>query len=246
MKTLRIYSFVLLMALWAPIAVVVGRGASWSAMKALFAYSEILEALGSSALLALCSGIISALAGLATAFAAPEFNARVRASLKMGLVLPLVLPEIAFGLAFLVWFVFLRMPLGWTTLIAAHVAFTFPFATLVISSNVEKYQPQFAEAAQDLGANWWNVLRHAVVPQILPGLVGAFVLSFSLSFDDFLISFFVKGIDQITMPVKIYSMARLQVGDELYALCTLLFLTSAIGVIATQLWMKRWRNLRQF
>ncbi len=237
MKGLKVYSWCILVFLWAPLFMVLKKGLSLSSFERLLGNSEIIDALSNSALLGIGSALLSTAVATMTVFAARDLGKTARLAITIGMVLPLVLPEIAFGLSFLVWFQYLGLNLGWPTLLMAHVAFTLPFALLVMQASMTQFRPEPIDAARDLGARPLSVFRHGALPQIVPSLLTSFVLSFSLSFDDFLVTFFVKGIDQVTMPIKIYSMIRLKAGTEVYSLSVLLFVISVACVLITQLWV---------
>ncbi len=239
MKALRIYSWLVLGFLWAPLLIVISKGLSPEAITRLFHRTEIFDALGRSVLLGIGTGIFSTLVATMAVFAVAHLSKLLRATVTVGMVLPLVLPEIAFGISFLVWFQFLNFSLGWTTLLLSHMAFSLPFGLLVMRASMAQFRREPIDAARDLSANFFNVLRHGVLPQILPSLLTSFVLTFSLSFDDFLVTFFVKGIDQVTMPIQIYSMIRLKAGVEIYSLSVLLFFISVACVLMTQLWLNK-------
>ncbi|MGZ3672425.1 MAG: ABC transporter permease, partial [Bdellovibrionota bacterium] len=128
---------------------------------------------------------------------------------------------------------------GWGTLLLSHFAFTYCFVVLVLKTSVARLDHSLSDAARDLGAGSVQVFRHAVLPQLLPGIVAGAMMAFSLSLDDFLITFFVKGIDQITLPIKVYSMMHLRIGPEIYALSVVLFAISLVSVLLTQLWYVR-------
>ena len=170
---------------------------------------------------------------------------RLRRWMLGSLLLPLVLPEIAFGLAYLVCYRTAGIPLGWTTLLLSHFAFTFCYVVLVLKNGVARLDPSLADAARDLGAGPFTVFRHAILPQLVPSLVAGAMMAFSLSLDDFLISFFVKGVDQLTLPVKVFSMMRLGIGPEIYALSVVLFGFSFLSVIITQVWLYRSQKSRR-
>jgi spermidine/putrescine transport system permease protein len=229
----------MLALLWLPLLAVLWKGASPEAFSRLFANREILLSFRNSLILAGSTAFLTTAFGLATAFGLPLFSPRVRVWIASSLILPLVLPEIAFGISYLVWYQFLHFGLGWTTLILSHFAFTFCYSVLVLRTSVEQIDSHLADAAKDLGAHALLVFRHAVLPQILPGLLASLLLTFSLSLDDFLITFFVKGIDQITLPIKIFSMLRLRFGSEIYALSVVLFGISFLGVVISQVWLRR-------
>lgn len=239
MKWLRLYTWVVLAFLWAPLLVVLAKGCSTEAFAKLLRNTEIFYAFRNSLLLALCTAALTLAAGLATAFALPHLPARARRWVTGSLLLPLVLPEIAFGIAYLAWFRAVGLPLGWISLALSHFAFTFCYVVLVLRTGVSRLDGSLSDAARDLGASPWAVFRHGVLPPLVPSLVAGAMMAFSLSLDDFLVSFFVKGIDQLTMPVKLFSMLRLGVGEEIYALAVVLFVLSIASVIITQLWLNR-------
>lgn len=239
MKILRAYTLGLLAFLWMPLAVLLWKGLSLEAFSRLLNSSDVLSSFRNSLLLAAATALLTTGLGLVTAFALPRLSARLRAWMVGSLLLPLVLPEIAFGIAYLVWFRLLGIPLGWTTLLAAHFAFCFCYVVLVLKSSVAQLDDSLADAARDLGASPVMVFRHAILPQLWPGLIAGAMMAFSLSLDDFLITFFVKGIDQLTLPIKLYSMMRLRLGVEVYALSVVLFGISVLSVVVTQLWFIR-------
>jgi spermidine/putrescine transport system permease protein len=245
MRILRAYSWALLLFLWSPLLIVLWKGLNVTAFQRLLESSDLLMSFRSSLLLAIGTALISAVLGLTTAFALPLLSPRLRTWVVGSLLLPLVLPEIAFGLAYLVWYRSLGIPLGWTTLLVSHFAFCFCYVVLVLKSNVEQLDASLADAAKDLGANGFMVFRHAFFPQLLPGIIAGTMMAFSLSLDDFLITFFVKGIDQLTLPIKIFSMMRLRFGTEVYALSVVLFGISVISVVITQLWFIRSQKSRR-
>lgn len=236
MKVLRIFSWLLLLFLWSPLFFLLLKGLRADAFTRLLANDDLLLVFSRSLLLAASACIISTILATLTAFAIPSLGRLGKAVVEFGIILPMVLPEIAFGISYLVWFTKVGVPLGWTTLILAHVAFTFSYAVMVMKTSVEKIEWNFLDAAKDLGAGKIASFRHAILPQLIPGLVASSVMAFSLSLDDFLISFFVKGIDQVTLPIKVYSMMRHNVGAEIYALSIVLFCISVISVLMSQVW----------
>lgn len=244
MKMLLAFCLLVLAFLWLPLIGLVSHGWQVSAFLQLLNNAEVIGALVQSIALGLATAMISTFVATLTAFAVPSLGRWGKAMVVIGTALPMVLPEIAFGLAYLVWFTELGILLGWPTLVASHVAFTLCYAILVMKTSVEKIDWQYWEAAQDLGASRVASLRHGVLPQLWPGLLASATLSFALSLDDFLITYFVKGIDQTTLPIKVYSMMRLKVGEEIYALSIVLFLISSFAVVVAQIWYLRSQNSR--
>ncbi len=245
MKWLRAYVWLLLAFLWAPLLMVLIKGGKLEAFERLLKNTEVLLAFRNSLLLAASTALVTTTLALTTAFALPKLSPRWRRWITSSFLLPLVLPEIAFGIAYLVWYQQLGLAPGWNTLLLSHFAFTFCFVVLVLKTSVAKIDPSLADSARDLGAGPLQVFRHALLPQIMPGIVAGAMMAFSLSLDDFLITFFVKGIDQLTLPVKVYSMMHLRIGPEIYALSVVLFGISLVSVIITQLWYVRSSNSRR-
>jgi spermidine/putrescine transport system permease protein len=244
MRWLRGYFWLLLVFLWAPLLVVLVKGCSLPAFALLLENSEVMVSFRNSLFLALATAVLSTALGLVTAFALPAFPLKTRAWITGSLLLPLVLPEIAFGIAYLVWYQELGFALGWATVLLSHFAFTYCFVVLVLKNSVAQLDHSLGDAARDLGAGPIGVFRHAVIPQLIPGIVAGAMMAFSLSLDDFLITFFVKGIDQLTLPIKIYSMMHLRIGPEIYALSVVLFAISLMSVLFTQLWYVRSKKSR--
>ena len=145
----------------------------------------------------------------------------------------LVLPEIVFALALLSWFFLLSIPLGLTTVILAHVTFSISYVILTVGSRLAGFDPSLDDAARDLGASEVQILWKVTLPLLGPSMVASFLLSFLLSFDDFLITFFVNGVGSDTLPVKLYSYMKMGITPKLNALATLMwFLTAVILLVS--------------
>ncbi len=228
--------------LWLPLVLTLRKGLSLEGVDRLLANHDLLSSLQQSLLLAGASAVIATAMGTLTALALPRLSKAWRGRFETLLLVPLLLPEIALGLALLVWFVKIGANFGWGTLIAGHVGFSFTYATLVMKANIESLDRSLIDAARDLGAPNRAVFRHALLPQLLPGLIASFATAFALSLDDFLISFFIKGMDQVTLPIKIFSMLRLSVGVEIYTLSLFLCGISILGVLVSQLCFKKNRS----
>jgi len=236
MKMLKTYSFLVAFFLWSPLFILLYKGMNARAFSLLLENDALLGIFMRSILLAITTCIISTSLATITAFALRTQSSLGQKCVEMGTLLPMVLPEIAFGISFLVWFTKIDLPLGWTSLLLAHIAFTFSYSIIVMKNSVERIEWRIVDAAKDLGASRFAIFRHALFPQLLPGIVASSVMAFSLSLDDFLISFFVKGIDEVTLPIKIYSMMRHKIGPEIYALSVVLFCISVFSVLISQVW----------
>lgn len=225
--------------LWAPLLLMLQKGLSILAFERLLASPDILLSFRNSVILALLSSTLAVIAGSITAAALPRIPALSRRLMGSGLIFPMLLPEISFALALMIWCIKLGIPLGWTSMTLGHFAYLFPFATLIMKGHFETLDNSLLDAVRDLGGKTWTLLRHGILPQIFPGLMAAFSTCFLLSLDDFFISFFVKGVDQMTLPIKIYSMLKMTVGPEIYALSLLLFCLSLVAVLLSQLWWQQ-------
>ncbi|MEX2248368.1 MAG: ABC transporter permease, partial [Parvibaculum sp.] len=156
--------------------------------------------------------------------------------------------EICMGVAMMVFFARIGWPSGmaWplnlSAITIAHIAFSFPFAAIVIRARLESFNRELAESARDLGANEYQVFRDIVVPHMKPGLIAGALLAFTLSLDDFVITFFTSGPDTITFPVKIYSMVRFSVTPEVNAASTVLIVLTLV-VTAFALRMQNRNNM---
>jgi spermidine/putrescine transport system permease protein len=151
------------------------------------------------------------------------------------LALPIVVPEICMGVAMLVFFakvmpwpVGLPWPLNLGAITIAHVSFSFPFVAVVVRARMASFNREMEEAARDLGAGEWRTIKDVILPHMAPSLVAGALLAFTLSLDDFVITFFTAGPDTVTFPVKVYSMVRFSVTPEVNAASTILIVLTVI------------------
>ena len=192
---------------------------------------SLIEAFANSLTIAALSTAVSVVLGAMAAVALWRFRFPGRAALEGAMALPIVVPEICMGVAMLVFFArVLPWPtgLGWPlnlgAITLAHIAFSFPFVAVVVRARLASFDHQQEEAARDLGAGDWAVLRDVMIPHMAPGLIAGALLAFTLSLDDFVITFFTSGPDTVTFPVKVYSMVRFSVTPEVNAASTVLIL----------------------
>lgn len=143
-------------------------------------------------------------------------------------------PEIVMGISLLMLFVFISLPLGFTTLLIAHISFCLPFVIVTVMARLNGFDKNIIEASKDLGASEFITFKNIILPNIFPSVVAGFLLSLTLSFDDVVISFFVTGPDYEILPLKIYSMVRLGVKPEINALCTIMFIFTLLMIIFAQ------------
>lgn len=235
MTILHIVAFVTLVFLWSPMILIVNKGLSIHAIEALWARADIWRAFSNSLVLGLGASLVATLMGTFTAFSMSFSSAKVRLMTLRGLSFPMLLPEISLGLAQMAWFMSLGLSLGWTTLFLGHFVFLFAYATWIMKLRVDALDWSLVDAAHDLGASDWQTFKTAILPQLVPALGASVFTCFALSLDDFLISFFVKGMSQITLPIQIYGMLKLRIQPEIYALSLFLFCISLSGILMAKL-----------
>lgn len=143
----------------------------------------------------------------------------------------LVSPDVIIGSSFLLLFTFAGYQLGFMSVLLSHIAFSIPIVVLMVLPSLEEMNISMVKAAEDLGANRWQVLGHVILPNITPGILAGFFMAFTYSLDDFAVTFFVTGNGFTTLSVEIYSRARQGISLEINALSTLLFLASLVLVL---------------
>lgn len=197
----------------------------------LFHDRELWTSFFHSIVLALSASIFATLMSLLACIHLFLYRSRHRRSLFSLLILLIVIPDLVLGVALLIFFNLLSLPLGFFSLLIAHITFCIPFVVLTINSRLHTLDPNIYFSALDLGASRMHVLLKIMMPLLWPGVLSAFLLCFTLSFDDVIVSYFVAGPDFNILPLTIYSLVRAGVTPELNALCTITFLISMCLVI---------------
>ena len=189
------------------------------------------EALFHSAYLGLAASLIATITGLLACiylFLHPNYT--YYRSFYATLLLLIIIPDLVLGVALLIFFNITSTPLGFFSLLIAHITFCIPFVVLTINSRIHTLDVNIYASALDLGASRLTALTRILCPLLWPAITSAFLLCFTLSFDDVIISYFVAGPDFNILPLTIYSLVRAGVTPELNALCTVTFLISMILV----------------
>lgn len=195
-------------------------------------------ALQNSLLIAAASTLIATPLGVGAAIGLERLPGRRPAWLDTALLVPLVMPEVLMGVALLLLFVLVKMPLGLLTVTIGHAAFNIPLVMVVVRARVRRIDPQLEEAARDLGATPWQALRRVTLPLLRPAIVGASLLAFTVSLDDFVVTFFTAGPGATTLPLKVYSMIKTGISPEINALSAILVLVS-MGLVALSLLVQK-------
>ncbi len=203
----------------------------------------LIEAFTNSLTIAFLSTLASTAVGAMVALMLWRFRFPGKVPFEAATALPIVIPEICMGVAMMAFFQRVGWPTGlpWPVnlgaITIAHISFSFPFVAMIVRARLANFNRELEEAARDLGASEWQVFRDIMVPYMKPGLIAGALLAFTLSLDDFVITFFTAGPETVTFPVKIYSMVRFSVTPEVNAASTVLI---AITLILTTiaLWLQ--------
>jgi spermidine/putrescine transport system permease protein len=205
----------------------------------LFQDRAVIGAFWTSMWVAFWSTVISTLLGTLAALVLERYRFLGRVTFDAILYLPIIIPDIVMALSTLLFFVVFSIPLSRYTILIAHVAFNIAFVALVVRARLADMDGRLEEAAADLGANPWQIFQRVTLPQLMPGIVSAALLAFTLSLDDFVITFFVAGPGSTTLPVRVYSMIRFGVTPEVNAISTLMFLGSTLLVVISLVLKRR-------
>ena len=222
----------------------VWKGFSLKWYRELFMYSDnIWKAFRYSVGIAIVSGLTSTIIGTLGAIGLQWYDFKGKKYLQT-LTVELIMefekefsisiPEIILGVSLLILFATIKFELGLTTIFIAHTTFNIPFVLFIILSRLEEFDYSIVEAAYDLGATEWQALTKVIIPAILPGIISGFLIAVTLSFDDFVTTFFVAGPGSSTLPLRIYSMIRLGVSPVINALSVLLIGISIILTLSTK------------
>jgi putrescine transport system permease protein len=218
----------------------------------LFANHQIMGAAWLSIRIATLNACISVVLGTLAGLVLARFGRfRGRTLLAAMTTAPLVMPEVITGLAMLLLFVAMEQLIGWpagrgvTTITIAHVTFSMAYVTVIVQSRLANFDDSLEEAAMDLGARPAKVFWRITLPLIMPAIVSGWLLAFTLSWDDVVISQFVAGPSSTTLPMVIFSKVRLGVSPDVNALATLMVLIVATGVVLSAIVMQRQEKRRQ-
>lgn len=216
----------------------------------LFQNTRIMDALTTTLLVSVLAAIIATLLGTMAAIGFFSMKRRPRTLCMTVNNIPMTNADIITGVSLMLLFVFLGKILGFNqgfgTLLMAHITFDIPYVILSVLPKLRQLDPNIYEAAEDLGASGLYAFRKVILPEIAPGVINGMMIAFTMSIDDFVISYFTAGSQVSTLAMEVYSMARLRVSPEINALSTLMFLTVlALLVIVNLRQMKQDKTLRR-
>jgi spermidine/putrescine transport system permease protein len=205
----------------------------------LFADAKVGLATINTLTVAIVSTLVSTVIGTMAALALHRYDFRVRGFSEASLYIPIVIPEIVMGIGLLSLYATMKIPLGIPTITLSHIAFSIPFVALVVRARLHGFDRSVEEAAMDLGANEVVTFWRVTLPLILPGVLSGALLAFTLSLDDFIITFFTAGPGSTTLPLLVYGMVKTHITPEINALSTIWVMTVFILLLVSQLLQRR-------
>lgn len=195
----------------------------------LFNNPDMLRAALNSLIIASISAVLSGFLGTLAGVAMHRFRQKWLSALVLG---PVAMPDILIGVSLLLMFMLFNVTLGTVSIILAHVSFSIGFVALAVQSRMAGMDDSLLEAARDLGASPWQSFRLITLPLLLPGIIAGMMMAFTLSIDDFVVTFFTAGVGSTTLPLEIYSMVKIAVTPEVNAVSTLLMLLTLVLIAA--------------
>lgn len=199
---------------------------------------SLIQAAMHSLSIALISASCAAILGSLTAIALYRYHFKSKTYVKGMLFIVMMSPDIVMAISLLAIFTFISLKLGFITLLIAHITFCLPFVVVTVLSRLSGFDIRMLEAARDLGAGEWVILSKIIMPLAKPAILSGWLLSFTLSLDDVIISSFITGPAYEILPLKIYSMVRIGISPEINALATIMLILSLLLVIGSQ-WLMR-------
>lgn len=217
----------------------VWHGFTWNWYQQLFSDADLWHAALNSFVLGISAATIATSVGMLAAVSLFRYRFAGRKFLYALIFILILAPDIVTGAALLLLFSLLNFDLGFFTLLLAHIGFCIPFVIVTIYGRLVGFDKNMFEAAKDLGATDSVIFKTIIVPLLWPALLAGWLMSFTLSIDDVIISYFVAGPEYDILPLRIYSMVRTGIKPEINALCTILFIVTLTLILSSQLILRR-------
>ena len=243
----NIFMFVVYAYLYIPIIILVTnsfnedryglswKGISWNWYERLFNNDTLIQAAFHSVTIAFFAATLATIVGGLTAIALYRYRFRGKQAVSGMLFIVMMSPDIVMAVSLLALFMVVGISLGFWSLLLAHVTFCLPYVTVTIFSRLNGFDARMLEAAKDLGASEVTILRKIILPLALPAVVSGWLLSFTISLDDVVVSSFVSGVSYEILPLRIFSLVKTGVTPEVNALATIMIVLSLGLVILSQL-----------
>jgi len=257
-RVLMLFSALVYLFLWAPVIVLIvfsfssnKFGIKWEHFTLQW-YGELLhntavkDALFRSIIIAVITVIVSTGLGTLTAYGLYKLQFPLKKTLRMFILVPIILPYVVTGGSLLVFFTrFLKVPLGFPSIIIAHITFSTPLAVFIVLGRMQRIDWAWEEAALDLGANRFTAFRKVIGPIMLPGIAAAAMLIFPWSFDDFVITYFVAGVGSTTLPIYVFSQLRFGATPVINTIGTIFIFVTTLMLFLLNLLQKRGERIEK-
>ena len=231
--------------------IAVWKGFTFDQYGTLFRDSTLLKLLGHSVLIAVLSSVIATVLGTMAALGIRAMKPRLRRFVMAVTNIPMTNPDIVTGVSLALLFAFIgtmlkiNSILGFWTLLIAHITFNLPYVILSVMPKLAQMDPDLGEAALDLGCTPFQAFTKVIIHEIMPGIVSGFLMAFTMSLDDFVISYFVTGSSFVTLPVEIYNYTKKPLHPKIYALFSLMFIVILLVMVAMNLVQMRDQKSRK-
>ncbi|EYF05979.1 ABC transporter permease [Chondromyces apiculatus] len=197
--------------------------------------SALIESMGNSVIIAAATTGLSVLLGTAGGWLLHRYRFPALRTISTLIFIPMIIPEIIMGISLLIFFKTVEMELGFATVIISHVTFCFPFVLVAVQARLAGLDPSLEEAAMDLGATPLKAFWHVMVPYLLPAIISGALMSFTLSMDELIVTYFTRGPKSETLPIKVYGMAKVGLNPLLNTISTVFIVGTAMLVICAEL-----------
>ena len=219
------------------------KGFTLSWYERMLSNTDLRASLVNSLIVSAFTVVISTTLGVMAAYGIHRYANRWKTALNAAAMMPIMVPRLILGIALLSFFNLFRADLSLATVISGHVVFSLPYVVLIVSARLVGFNSALEEAARDLGASTFTVFRLIVLPLLRPAIVGGALLSFTLSLDEVVVTFFTTGTDN-TLPMMIWSMLRFGITPEINAIATCTILVSGIAALTAELMIRRAQKVR--
>lgn len=245
-KLSKVYDLLIYAFLYLPIGVVilfsfntsqrniVFEGFTFKWYGLLFQNESLLEAYGNTLIVGISSTLIATVVGTLASYGMSKYKFKGKGILDTLLYIPVVIPEIVLGISLLAIFNMAQVPMGIISLIIAHATFCIPFVVFTVNARFAGFDKSLEEAAMDLGAGRMKTFLTVTLPVIIPGVISGALLSFTLSIDDIIISFFTTGPGSNTFPLKVMELTKTGITPDVYALSTIVLTITILAVVVSQ------------
>ena len=250
-RLIRLYPVFIYIFLYLPIIVLIvysfnssKYGTSWQGFtlewyRKLYSNSLLMASTKNSFLVAALSASISTLIGTISALGLYSYRFKGRKVFSSIVYVLAISPDIIMGISLLILFNLINLNLGFYSLLLAHITLNLPFVIIIVIARLKTFNKNLINAARDLGAGEWTIFTRIILPLILPSLISGWLLAFTLSLDDVVISFFVTGPNFEVLPLTLFSMAHLGIKSEINALCTVIFAVTLVLIFTSHFIFRR-------